>query len=140
MHRLQSPIRRGTAATEFAILLPLLVMLALASVDFGRFAYAHIALGNASRVGAEFGAVRKYDSSTSAGWEAQLEAAMHEEFAAVGGIEPANLDVEIEVVDDAYDLHRVTITSTYPFSTVVTWPGIPRPLEMQQTVAMRRFR
>lgn len=131
---------RGTAATELAILLPLLVVLALAAVDFGRFAYADIALGNAARVGAEVGAARRYDESTSAAWQARVSASIEEDFIAVGGLEPELLSVQIEVADDAYDLHRVTITATYPFSTVVAWPTIPRPLPLERTVAIRRFR
>lgn len=130
----------GTAATELAVVLPLLIVLALASVDFGRFAYAHIALGNAARVGAEVGAARPYDTSSSAAWQARVEQAIDEEFTAVGGIEPANLDVQIDVADDAYGLHRVTVTADYSFWTVVAWPAIPRPLVLQRSVSMRRFR
>jgi Flp pilus assembly protein TadG len=132
--------RRGTAATELAILLPLLILLALVGVDFGRFAYAHIALGNAARVGAEVGAARRYDASTAAAWQARIESAIAEEFTAVGGIDPANLAVQIDVADDSYELHRATVTANYSFSTVVAWPAIPRPLVLERVVSIRRFR
>jgi Flp pilus assembly protein TadG len=41
--------RRGAAAVEFALILPLLVTLVLACVDFGQFAYNYIAVTNAAR-------------------------------------------------------------------------------------------
>ncbi len=39
--------------------LPLLVTLCLTSVDFGRYIYAAIALDNAVRISAEYGATRQ---------------------------------------------------------------------------------
>jgi len=132
--------RRGTTATEFVIVLPLLIVLCLTSVDFGRFAYAYLALGNASRVGAEVGATRGYSNAAAADWQQQVETAMREDFSAVGGLDPEELVIAIDVTNDAYNLHRVTITATYPFSTVTAWPAIPRPLDMQRTVSFRRFR
>lgn len=132
--------RAGATATEFVILLPLLIALCLTSVDFGRFAYAYLALGNAGRVGAEFGATRRYEAATANAWEQQVQAAIREDFAEVGGLDPDQLDIQIEVADDAYGLSRVSITAACPFATVVSWPGIPRPLTMERTIVFRRFR
>src|SRR5262245_61969862 len=87
--------RTGAAATELAIALPLLITLCITSVDFGRFAHAYIALGNAARVGSEFGATRRYDAPNASAWTQRVEAAMREDFYAVGGIEPSLLDIQI---------------------------------------------
>lgn len=40
---------RGAAAVEFAIVLPLLVFLVLAVIDFGRLLFTEISIGSASR-------------------------------------------------------------------------------------------
>jgi len=133
-------LRSGTTATEFVILLPLLIVLCLTSVDFGRFAYAYLALGNAGRVGAEVGATRGYSAASATAWQQQVETAIREDFSAVGGLDPNQLVIAVDVASDAYGLNRVTVTATYPFSTVVSWPAIPRPLDMQRTVMFRRFR
>jgi Flp pilus assembly protein TadG len=136
----RSQVRSGATATEFAIVLPLLIVLCLTSVDFGRFAYAYIALGNAGRVGAECGATRNYSAASAATWQQLVEDAIREDFTAVAGLDPSHLLTQVDVAEDAYELNRITITVTYPFVTVVAWPTIPQPLEMRRTVMFRRFR
>jgi len=132
--------RWGTAASEFAIALPLLIVLCLTSVDFGRFAYAYIALGNAGRVGAERGATRPYSTATAEVWQQQVSDATREDFAASSDLDVGQLSIQADAVQDAYGLHRGEITVSYPFTTVVSWPGIPRPLPMERTIVFRRFR
>jgi Flp pilus assembly protein TadG len=132
--------RTGAAAVEFVVILPLLVVLGLTSVDFGRFVSSYLAVGNAARVGAEVAATRSYSTASASTFQQQVDTAMREEFALAAGLDPGQLGVSIEVASDIYDLNRFTVTATYPFSTVVTWPGIPRPLEMSRTITYRRFR
>src|SRR5262245_45298295 len=76
--------RNAAAAVEFVVALPLLIVLCLTSVDFGRFAHAYIALGNAGRAGAEYGATQSYSSSTATAWRLRVEDAVRQDFAAVG--------------------------------------------------------
>ena len=132
--------QKGATAVEFMCVLPLLIVFCLTSVDFGRFAYAYLALGNAGRAGAEVGATRSYSAGNALARQQQMNAAIREDFSSVGGLDPSQLGIVIEVADDSYSLKRFTITTTYPFSTVISWPGIPRPLDMQRTVTFRRFR
>jgi Flp pilus assembly protein TadG len=132
--------RSGATAVEFVVVLPLLIGLCLTSLDFGRFAHAYLALGNAGRVGAEYGATHAYSSTTAASWKQRIKEAVQQDFTAIGDIDPTQLDVQVAVTNDSYDLTRTTITTTYPFQTVVSWPTIPRPIMMQRTVAFRRFR
>lgn len=52
-HRMRRPSREGGAtAVEFAIVLPLLVVLIAGIVDLGRLLYAEIIISNAAREGA----------------------------------------------------------------------------------------
>jgi hypothetical protein len=132
--------RRGATAAELAICLPLLILLCLTSVDFGRFAYAYLALGNAGRVGAEVGATRSYSAAGAADWQQAVEAAIREDFSTAGGLDPAQLVVAVDVARDSYGLDRITITTMYPFTTVANWPAVPRPLDIERTVTFRRFR
>jgi hypothetical protein len=136
---LRSP-RVGATALELALVLPLLIVLCLTSVDFGRFAHAYIAVSNASRAGSEYGATRRYEPSLAALWQQRLIETVREDFGAVGGIEPGQLEVQVWTDDDAYGLTRVSVTAAYPFMTTVSWPMIPRPLVLSRTVVFRRFR
>jgi Flp pilus assembly protein TadG len=132
--------RTGATAVELMMALPLLILLCVTSVDFARFAYALLALNNAARVGAEVGATRSYSESNAEAWRQQIENAALEEFSDVGGLDPSKLHVAIEVTSDDYDLHRVTVSTTYSFRTVFQWPTIPRPLDMNAMIVFRRFR
>jgi hypothetical protein len=117
-----------------------LVLLCLTSVDFGRFAAAYIALGNATRVGAEYGATHPYSPQSPGEDLAEIEAAVRSELAGASYLDPQALEIEIVVEPDDYQLHRVEVTASYPFHTVVAWPSIPQPIDMRRTVVFRRFR
>lgn len=131
---------RGAAATEFAVLLPLLIVLGLVAIDLGRYAFVNIALSNATRVGAEWGATHRYDAATDAQWRSQLETAIRGEFVAAADIDPTQLDTEVTLAADSYSLPRVQVAAEYPWNTIITWPLIPRPLILRQATIMRRYR
>lgn len=65
---------------------------------------------------------------------------MQEDFSTASGVDPSLLNIEFNVTPDSYDLDRVRITASYPFTTVVSWPGIPPSISMQRQVTFRRFR
>ena len=48
--------RRGGAAIELAVICPLLILLIIGVVDYGRIFYLSVTIANAARAGAEFGA------------------------------------------------------------------------------------
>ncbi len=48
--------RAGTATVELAVLLPLLLLIALGTVDFGRVFYMSVEVANAARAGVQYGA------------------------------------------------------------------------------------
>jgi hypothetical protein len=54
LHR--SKHSRGQAMVEFALLLPLLALLLVMAIDFGRVFFGRVALENAARIGADFAA------------------------------------------------------------------------------------
>ena len=59
---------RGAAAIEFAIVCPLMVLMALACADFGRVAHHFQVLTNAARTAAETGATQQFTDFTRADW------------------------------------------------------------------------
>ena len=54
---------RGQSLTEFALILPVLLLLVMAILDFGRAVYAYSVVANAAREGARFGSVSPDDSA-----------------------------------------------------------------------------
>ena len=63
----------GQSLVEFALVLPILLMLLCAIIDFGWFYYNQITLNNAAREGARF-AVIHYDPAED--WKGQAESRM----------------------------------------------------------------
>lgn len=56
--RLRSADRRrerGQAVVEFALILPLMILLVLIAIDFGRLFYTYVGMTNAAREGAAYG-------------------------------------------------------------------------------------
>src|SRR5919106_1974327 len=50
------PSRRGQALVEFALILPILILLVVLAIDFGRVFFTSVSLNNASRVAANYAA------------------------------------------------------------------------------------
>jgi Flp pilus assembly pilin Flp len=59
----------GSSMVEFAVVLPLLLVLLVGIVDFGRYMYAGIELGNAARAGVQYGARSALTAVDTAGME-----------------------------------------------------------------------
>jgi Flp pilus assembly protein TadG len=136
--------RAGAAAGEMAVILPLLVTLLLAAADFGRFASLYIALANAARAGAQYGAMNNYTSSTQSTWTSNIQtAAVNEISGQYGGFSTSNVTVT-PVAADANGLRHVRVTTTYSFTTVINWNwtglGLPHTMTMNQQVELPMIR
>ena len=81
--RRRAASRRGMAVVEMALLCPLMMLLALATTDFGRVMGAYAIVSNAARAGAEYGAVHGFTSYSQASWESLLEQAVTNEMQAM---------------------------------------------------------
>jgi len=54
--------RRGQALVELALVLPLLVILIMGTMEFGRIFHSYLLIANASREGARAGVINKTDA------------------------------------------------------------------------------
>ena len=133
--------RQGAVLVEFGIVLPLLLLIILGCIDFGRFAYLHIAVTNAARSGAEFAAMRPVTPASQPFWQAGIEAAVQDEMQNNGGYIPGELVVApATVTSDPLNLRRVRVQVQHPFRTLVNWPGIPDETLLTRAVEMRVLR
>ncbi len=68
--------RRGFAVVEFALIMPLMLLLLAAAVDYSMLMRSAIAVGDAARAGAEFGSLNIANSANVSGMQtAALNAA-----------------------------------------------------------------
>jgi Flp pilus assembly protein TadG len=135
--------RRGVAATELGLVLPLLMMIVLGAIDFGRFAYAYIAVTNAARAGAGFGILHPYTATSESTWRANVRSAAVDELRTViDGSTFTDDDVTVTTsrVIESDGLQRITVTVAFPFQTLVPWPGIPNRVPLTRPIVMRVIR
>ena len=104
----------GQAITEFAIVLPILMMLLLGIIQFGIIFNNYITLTDATRAGARKAAVTRFDGLNDNG--AAAVAAVEK---SAQGLDQSVLDPTINVTADPnWDLpgSEVTVTASYPYS------------------------
>ena len=125
--------RRGVAALEFAICLPVLVLLMLGCLDFGRFAYALIAITNAAEEGATYWSLNPTESQATVEQFAvdEVQAALNPDLT-VAEVTATKDDPE---VGDRVD-RRITVQVSYVFNAIVPWPGLPTTVTLNRTVVM----
>jgi Flp pilus assembly protein TadG len=121
--------RRGIAAVELAILLPLLVFLFIVAIDYGRLFYFSLTVQTCARNGAMYasdptGAILSPYQSTE-------QAALSD----AGNLSPAPTVSSKTASDDTGTYAEVTVT--YQFKTITSYPGIPNKVNLARTVKMR---
>lgn len=63
---------RGQSLAEFALALPVFLLILLVAIDFGRAFFSYIAINNAARVGANYAAMHPNDTYPNATYAAQV--------------------------------------------------------------------
>jgi Flp pilus assembly protein TadG len=133
--------RPGAAAVEFAIILPLLVLLVFGCVDMGRSIGAYIIVSNAARVGAEYGATHGYSALTYTAWQNQVISNATQEMQGTGGsFDPNRLTIAVTATPTTGNLYRATVVASYRFDMLTTVPGLPTQFAVTHSVTMDRFR
>lgn len=132
--------RPGLAATEFAIAGPLLLLLALGGADFGRVMHHYQIVAAAARSGAENAAAHGFTQFSRPFWEAEVRLATVDTMSALPDFNEASLGYSLSERFDTDGVMRFTVDVSYPFRTLIAWPGIPQEFTMRDQVEFRRFR
>lgn len=132
--------RRGTAALEFVIVLPVLMLIVLAATDLSRALYFDNVLCNAARAGAAWGATHQATDYTRGDWESNVESHIAEEAANLPDFDPDRLVVTVTETTEVDGSTRVRVEAAYPFELMIAWPGWPPELALERSVSMRRYR
>ncbi len=122
--------RRGAAAIEMALLAPPLCFMAVATVDFGRVYYASATISNCARNGAIYASDPIYSATSP--YASVQEATL----ADAGNVSPTPT-VSSSTGTDSRGDPSVSVTVSCPFTTIMTYPGIPTSTTIARTVQMR---
>jgi Flp pilus assembly protein TadG len=153
--------RSAAAAVELAIFLPVLAVLVLGCIDFGRFAYSYIALTNAARSGSFYGVMNPYRTAGEAAWLSQIQTQAQNEMTNQTGYVSSNLTVDqtaltkttasngdtvysnsdvVVTIEKTTGERRVSVTAHYPFKTIIVYPGLASNIGMKRLAVMRSIR
>lgn len=138
--------QRGTALVEFAIVLPVLMLLLLGVVEAGRYAYFSILVGNAARAGVQYGAQNSVTAYDTAGMTAAAQADGRNAIAALT-VTPANFcqcwnGSTGSAVDcsgtctTGHLLKYVSVTVSGKIDPLFQYPLLPSSLTVTQTATM----
>jgi Flp pilus assembly protein TadG len=107
---------RGAAAVELAIVLPLLVLVVMALLDFGRLFFAQVGLASASREGVRAASVGMTTATVTAIAQASAPKA-----AEIAGLTPGALGVSVTPCSPAVanESTTVTVTATFQWMTPI---------------------
>ena len=114
--------RSGSALFEFAITLPLALLMAIAILDFAKISFLHFLVADAA------GAASRYASTVPANmnaldlWQQNLQMAARESLSDSSWIDPQDLDVPPALIQEIdSDERRIAIRVEYSFNTVFDW-------------------
>ena len=122
---IKSASRRAQSLVELAIVLPLLVLLLLGAIDYGRVFFYFQEVESAAAAGAQIGCL----SSNNA-----LNTTLITSNALLQVADMSNLSPVVTTLLSGSNL-SVTVSATFrPF---IAWPYLPTNVPMQRTVQMR---
>jgi Flp pilus assembly protein TadG len=107
--RLRRATERGAVAVEFAIVLPLLVMLLLGVTTTGLTYSDHLAISNAAREGSRFGAAVAFVQATPSTWANSVQTRVQQAYYNSGS-SLAGSQVCVELVDNSGTVLAVPTT------------------------------
>ncbi len=131
--------RRGAAAVEMAVVLPLLLSLAMLTFDLGGIVSTYLVLSNAGRTGADHAATHRVLPASRSLWESRIKDAIQSEMASFKKFDPTQLQTTISTSTNADLSTQVVVDLRYMHTTIVPWPGFPKKLSLRYRVEMRQY-
>jgi Flp pilus assembly protein TadG len=135
----------GSSIVELAFILPVLSLVLLGIIDFGRFFYTSVEVTNAAHAGAQFGARTIQMANNTTGMQ---QAALNDAPDTAGMTATASYSCTCPnagVVScttascgaSGAPVVTVTVTTQTTVSTLFPWPGIPSPITINGSASIR---
>ena len=131
MRKPARPFRRGTATVELAVLTPFIAFLFVIAVDYARIFYFSQVIENCARQGALYASDPKapaYNLYTNVQNAALADAS---------DLSPQPTVSSTTGTDSAGNAY-VSVTVTWNFQTITSFPGVPNNVSLSRTIQMRQ--
>ena len=139
--------RRGTAATEMAILLPVFVFLLVATIDYARIFYYGVILTNCARNGAQWASNPYNTNSPSQSPYADVTTAALADAPSLSQAprvvakysktaSPTPYTSTTPIAATSTSTAYVEVTVTWTFTTLIPCPGIPSTVTLSRAARM----
>jgi Flp pilus assembly protein TadG len=132
---------KGTALTEFAVMVPVFTFLLVGLIEIGRFTYFALLASNAARAGVQWGAQNLSNAENNTG---MTNAAQNDGQNLGWTITPSHFCTLNGTVTTcatgavpAGQVYYVEVTATGTFYSLLKYPGIPRTLPVSGKAVMR---
>jgi Flp pilus assembly protein TadG len=138
--------QRGQSIVELALVTPLLLLMLVGTIEIGRFAYYSILVSNAARAGAQYGAqslataADQAGISTAAKNDAQNITGLTVTSTQLCGCNGASLSGTCPATGCAapgHGLVYVKVTAAGSFTSLFSYPGIPKTFDVTSTEEMQ---
>jgi hypothetical protein len=119
--------RTGATLFEFAITLPLTLLICLAVLDFAKISFLRFLISDAAGAASRFASTVPANINSIDLWQQQLENVAKDSLLDSPWIDPSELNVlpcTIEQIDA--DERRITVQIEYTFNTVFDWLSVDR--------------
>jgi Flp pilus assembly protein TadG len=124
---------------EFALVLPILMLLVMGAIDWGYYFYVDQVVTNAAREGARAGTIWEADTEDS---EAQSDAESTAlDYLTRGGLDSGSATVTVSLLDETVsgkDIDLVSVTVSYPTSSLTGFLATFIPGTAEATAEMRQ--
>jgi Flp pilus assembly protein TadG len=141
---------KGQSAVELAASMAILSVLLVLACDFGRMYYAYVTVSDAARAGAQFGAQSVVTAANANGISAAVTNDAGNISLASGSptvsqctcISTADPKI-VAQCSSSYNCSTnpsatwVTVSVSSPFTTLVSYPGLPNPVTLTKTAQMQ---
>ena len=147
---------RGASAVELAVSIPVLVVILVGAIDFGRVFYTAMGLTNAARAGAQYGSQNNVKSTDTAGMQSTAQTSAQNDLGTITAAasqtcgcvpnSPANENYAVSAptpntclgtCSSGHLVVFVTVTASKVLSTLALYPGIPRTLTINRASRVR---
>lgn len=139
---------KGQSAAELAVGMTILSVLLVLACDFGRMFYTYVAVSDAARAGAQFGAQSLVTAANTSGIEAAVandaaNISLASGSPTVSQCTCVSTATVVAVCDASYNCSTnpgatwVTVSVSAPFTTLVGYPGLPNPVTLTKTAQMQ---